>query len=206
MKNQCLPDSWSIYRLRVWITPFRDSRYRAADVQFRVTFYGLAGCCPIPWSAKARPAYIASNVLPKIARNGKSSVPRSIHSTEPSWFSTVERDGFSHNTVLSLETFDVKNQAEKWNNHRHIRWAVMPMAVCFIRAFIRFWGAVVVCHFRICNPIFHTPFLHHFGVESYGITWSYIVAVCAENTLKSRNIGIYGVILRYKIRWIPHDT
>ena len=28
-----------------------------------------------------------------------------------------------------------------------------------------FWGAVVVCHFRACNPIFHTPFLHHFGVE-----------------------------------------
>ena len=26
-------------------------------------------------------------------------------------------------------------------------------------------GAVVVCHFRACNPIFHTPFLHHFGVE-----------------------------------------
>ena len=28
-----------------------------------------------------------------------------------------------------------------------------------------FWGAVVVCHFRVCNPIFHTPFLHHFGIE-----------------------------------------
>ena len=31
-------------------------------------------------------------------------------------------------------------------------------------------GAVVVCHFRVCNPIFHTPFLHHFGVEQYRIT------------------------------------
>lgn len=73
----------------------------------------------------------------------------------------------------------------------------MPMAVCFIRAFIRFLEAVVVCHFRVCNPIFHTPFLHHFGVEQYGIA---IVAVCTENTPKSRNIGTYEAILRYRIR------
>ena len=54
---------------------------------------------------------------------------------------------------------------QKMKQPWHIRWTVMPMAVCFIRAFIRFLGAVVVCHFRVCNPIFHTLFLHHFGVE-----------------------------------------
>ncbi len=38
------------------------------------------------------------------------------------------------------------------------------------QSFHSIFGAVVVCHFRICNPIFHTPFLHHFGVEQYRIT------------------------------------
>ena len=33
-----------------------------------------------------------------------------------------------------------------------------------------FLWAVVVSLFRACNPIFHTPFLHHFGVEQYRIT------------------------------------
>ena len=80
-ENQCLPDSWSICRLRVWIAPFRDSRCRAAGTRFRVTFCGLADYRPIPRSTKVRPAYRASNVLLKIARNGKSPVPRSIRST-----------------------------------------------------------------------------------------------------------------------------
>ena len=35
----------------------------------------------------------------------------------------------------------------------------------FHQSFHSILGAVVVCHFRACNPIFHTPFLHHFGVE-----------------------------------------
>lgn len=82
----------------------------------------------------------------------------------------------------------------------------MPMAVCFIRAFIRFLRAVVVCHFRACNSIFHAPFLHHFGVEQYRITRSYIVDICAENTPKLGIIGIYGVILRYRIGGIALDT
>ena len=38
------------------------------------------------------------------------------------------------------------------------------------QSFHSIFGAVVVCHFRVCNPIFHTPFLHHFGVEQYRIT------------------------------------
>ena len=80
-KTQALPDSWSICCLHVWIAPFRVLRYRAADARLCVTFCGLAGCCPIPWSAKVRPAYRASNVPPKTARNEKSSVPRSIRST-----------------------------------------------------------------------------------------------------------------------------
>ena len=96
--------------------------------------------------------------------------------------------------------------SRKWNNHRHIRWTFMPMAVCSIRAFIRFLRAVVVCHFRAWNSIFHTPFLHHFGVEQYKITWSYIAAICAGNTLKSGIIGIYRAILRYRIRRIALDT
>ena len=56
-KNQCLPDSWSICRLRVWIAPFRDSRCRAAGTRFRVTFCGLADYRPIPRNTKVRPAY-----------------------------------------------------------------------------------------------------------------------------------------------------
>ena len=80
-KTQAVPDSWSIYCLRVWIAPFRDLRYRAADARLCVIFCGLAGCCTIPWSAKVRPAYRASNVPSKTARNEKSSVPRSIRST-----------------------------------------------------------------------------------------------------------------------------
>ena len=74
------------------------------------------------------------------------------------------------------------------------------------QSFHSIFGAVVVCHFRVCNPIFHTPFLHHFGVEQYRITWSYIAAICAGNTMKSRIIGIYRVTLRYRIRWIALDT
>ena len=46
-----------------------------------MTFCGLADYRPIPRSTKVRPAYRASNVLLKIARNGKSPVPRSIRST-----------------------------------------------------------------------------------------------------------------------------
>ena len=42
---------------------------------------GLADYRPIPRNTKVRPAYRASNVLLKIARNGKSPVPRSIRST-----------------------------------------------------------------------------------------------------------------------------
>ena len=75
-KNQCLWDSWSICRLRVWIAPFRDSRYRAAGVRLCVTFCGLAGCRPIPWSAKVHPAYRASNIPPKTAENTKT--PRTM--------------------------------------------------------------------------------------------------------------------------------
>ena len=44
-------------------------------------FCGLADYRPIPRNTKVRPAYRASNVLLKIARNGKSPVPRSIRST-----------------------------------------------------------------------------------------------------------------------------
>ena len=84
---------------------------------------------------------------------------------------------------------------------RSCRWLCVPSELSF-----DFGGAVVVCHFRICNPIFHTPFLHHFGVEQYRITWSYIVDICAENTLKSGIIGIYRVILRYRIGGIALDT
>lgn len=43
---------------------------------------------------------------------------------------------------------------------RSCRWLCVPSELSF-----DFWEAVVVCHFRVCNPIFHTPFLHHFGVE-----------------------------------------
>ena len=74
------------------------------------------------------------------------------------------------------------------------------------QSFHSIFGAVVVCHFRVCNPIFHTPFLHHFGVEQYRITWSYIAAICAENTMKSRIIGVYGATLRCRIGWIALDT
>ena len=56
LQNQCLLDSWSIYRLRVWIAPFRDSRYRAACTRLRMTFCGLATYRPIQRSAKVRPA------------------------------------------------------------------------------------------------------------------------------------------------------
>ena len=80
-KNQCLPDSWSICHLCVWIASFRDSRYRAAGARLRVTFCGLAGYRPILWSAKVRPAYRTSSVALKIVRNGKSPVLRSIRST-----------------------------------------------------------------------------------------------------------------------------
>jgi len=48
---------------------------------------------------------------------------------------------------------------------RSCRWLCASSELSF-----DFLGAVVVCHFRVGNPIFHTPFLHHFGVEQYGIT------------------------------------
>lgn len=58
-----------------------EERYRAAGARLCVTFCGLADYRPIPRNTKGRPAYRASNVLLKIARNGKSPVPRSIRST-----------------------------------------------------------------------------------------------------------------------------
>ena len=62
--------------LRVWVTPFHDSRHSAASARLRVTFCGLAGYRPIPRSTKVRPAYRVSNMPTKTARNGKSPVPR----------------------------------------------------------------------------------------------------------------------------------
>ena len=58
-----------------------EERYRAAGARLCVTFCGLADYRPIPRNTKGRPAYRASNVLLKIARNEKSPVPRSIRST-----------------------------------------------------------------------------------------------------------------------------
>ena len=91
-KNQCLPDSWSICRLRVWIAPFRDLRYRAADARLRVVFCGFAGYRPIPWSAKGCPAYRASNIPPKTAENAKT--PRTMRSVNARCGVFVQLCGF----------------------------------------------------------------------------------------------------------------
>ena len=91
-ENQCLPDSWSICCLRVWIAPFRDSRHRAATTRLRAVFCGLATYRPIPWSAKVRPAYRASNIPPKTAENAKT--PRTMRSVNARCGVFVQLCGF----------------------------------------------------------------------------------------------------------------
>ena len=72
--------------------------------------------------------------------------------------------------MLSLETLNAKGQAENETTigisvERLGRWLCASPELIF-----DFLWAVVVSLFRACNPIFHTPFLHHFGVEQYRIT------------------------------------
>ena len=57
-----------------------DKLLEYAEISLR-TLCDLIRYRPIPRNTKGRPAYRASNVLLKIARNGKSPVPRSIRST-----------------------------------------------------------------------------------------------------------------------------